>query len=70
MHICCIVYMYMHYTHGGVVLSPDLTSKEEKGLVNLGKILGHVPRNFHVPVRSWLWLSHMTSLPQECNIVV
>ena len=52
------------------ISSPDPISKEEKGLVKLGRILGPALRNFHTPMRSQLWLSHMTSLPQECNITV
>ena len=35
-----------------LVSSPDPTSKEEKGLVNLGRILGPALRNFHAPMRS------------------
>ena len=49
---------------------PDPTLKEEKGLVNLGRILGPALRNFHAPMRSQLWLSHMTSLLQEYNIAI
>ena len=37
-----------------IVSSPDPTSKEEKGLVTLGRILGPVLRNFHAPMRSQL----------------
>ena len=40
----------------GLVSSPDPTSKEEKGLVNLGRILGPALGNFHVPIKSQLWL--------------
>ena len=50
-----------------LVPCPDPTSKEEKGLVNLGRILGPALRNFHAPIRSLLWHCHVTSLPQECN---
>ena len=35
-----------------VVSSPDPTLEEEKGLVNLGRILGPALRNFHAPMRS------------------
>ena len=31
---------------------------------------GPALRNFHAPMRLQLWLSHMTSLPQECNITI
>ena len=50
-----------------LVSPPDHTSKEDMGL---GGILGPVLRNFHSPMRSQLWLSHMTNLPQECNIAI
>ncbi len=55
---------------GYLVSCPDPTSKEEKGLVNLGRILGPALRNFHAPIRSLLWHCHVTSLPQECNIAI
>ena len=35
-----------------LVSSPDPTLEEEKGLVNLGRILGPALRNFHAPMRS------------------
>ena len=34
-----------------LVSSPDPTLEEEKGLVNLGRILGLALRNFHAPMR-------------------
>ena len=55
---------------GFLVLFSDPTSKKERGLVNLGKILRTALRNFHAPIRSQLWHCHMTSLPQECNIAI
>ena len=58
-HVATYVYI--------LVLPPDHTSKEDMGL---GGILGPALRNFHAPMRSQLWLSHMTSLPQECNIAI
>ena len=48
-----------------IVSSPDSTLREGKDLVILGQILGPLWRNFHVPIRSQLWYSHMTSLPQD-----
>ena len=37
-----------------IISSPDPTFKEERGLVNLGRILGPSLRNFHTPMRSQL----------------
>ena len=51
-----------------LVSSPDPTSKEKKGLVNLGRILGPALRTHTNEIAALL--SHMTSLPQECNIAV
>ena len=48
----------MAWVDYALVSSPDPTSKEEKGPVNLGRILKLALRNFHVPMRSQLWLSH------------
>ena len=53
-----------------VVSSPDPTLEEGKGSGELGLNLGPALRNFHAPMRSKLWFSHMTSLPQECNIAI
>jgi hypothetical protein len=53
-----------------IVSYPDPTSKEEKDLVNFGRILGPALRNFHVPMRSQLCHSHMTNLLQECNSAI
>ena len=44
-----------------IVSSPVPTLEEKKGLV---RILGAALSNFHAPMRSQLWLSHLTSLPQ------
>ena len=39
-----------HVMQNNIVLYPDPTlSREEKGLVNLGRILGPLLRNFHAP---------------------
>ena len=43
-----------------VVLFPDPTLKEGKGSGELGPN-GPALRNFHAPIRSQLWHSHMTS---------
>ena len=63
-------FMTLRVTKMHLVSCPDPTSKEEKGLVNLGQILGPALRNFHAPIRSLLWHCHVTSLPQECNIAI
>ena len=41
-----------HQKAGRVIVScPDPTLKREKGLVNLGRILGPALWNFHAPIR-------------------
>ena len=70
MRVSDITSVYIVLSSTGVVSCPDPTSKEEKGLVNLGRIFGPALRNFHAPIRSLLWHCHVTSLPQECNIAI